>query len=823
MGSRNGALGAAALIVAAITGECALAQAPQRVTANPGAADHAVIRFSIPAQPLAPALASFGNAADLQVLYTADVARNMRTNGVQGAFSKGEALRRLLAGTGLVYRFTNASTVTIERTGSTRTAAASVPGAIPLDTIEIEGGQQAFGPVHGYVAENSSSATKMNTPIISTPASVSVVTRQQIDEQQVQSVPEALRYSAGVQPESRGAMTALDYIYARGFPVNQYQDGLRLQMSGGYALPQIDPYHLERIEVLRGPASVLYGQGDLGGTVNLVSKRPTDVPFHEVQLQFGNYKRVQTAFDFGGPIDAGKEWTYRVSGIGHKSDTQVDFAKDERISIAPALRWRPDADTSLTLLANYQHDPNVGFYNWVPGYGTVLTNPFMPGAKIPTSFNAGDPAFDRYSRTLGEIGYQFEHRFNDVFTVRQNLRYSHVDSAFDRIYASYLDADFHTLNRYAWRLRDQLNGVAVDNQLQADFATGPVRHKVLLGVDYQNTSYRQQLGYNFDPSEVPPIDIFNPVYFQSIPIPELTDKTNQTQSQLGFYAQDHIEIGKLNLLLGGRSDSAKARTDVFYLDQFIDSTPQTDRAFTGRAGAVYVFDSGIAPYVSFAQSFLPTIGVDANLAPFKPTTGTQYEAGLKFQPNGTNGFVTFSVYDLTQQNVLTPDPATGGRTSIQVGEIRSRGIELSAVASLSESLNVVASFSRMSPTVTKSSNIGLAVGSTPVGLPDMMASLWADYTIKAGPAGGVGFGAGVRYVGKSFGDDANTFSIPDATVVDAALRYDFGVNNPSLRGLQVAINASNLFDKEYVATCLNADYCAYGLRRKILGTVTYRW
>src|SRR5262245_60608550 len=286
------AIGVAALVGVPWFGTSAPAQT-QRAAATSS--------FSISAGPLSSALVSFGQQAGLQVSYSPDIAAGKRTAGVTGPTTASVALDRILAGTGLSYRFANARTVTIF--DSSADAGARAGTGATLETINVEG-ESAWGPVKGYVAARSATGTKTDTPLIETPQSISVVTRDQIDAQQADSIKQALRYTAGVSSENRANFNSTDIMYSRGFILNRFLDGMKLQGDAATAMaPQVELYGMERVEVLRGPASVLYGQSSPGGIVNLVTKRPVPGTFGEVVLQGGTENRKQAAFDLGGAAD----------------------------------------------------------------------------------------------------------------------------------------------------------------------------------------------------------------------------------------------------------------------------------------------------------------------------------------------------------------------------------------------------------------------------------------------------------------------------------------------------------------------------------------
>jgi iron complex outermembrane receptor protein len=392
--------------------------------------------------------------------------------------------------------------------------ASPAPTRVDPDRIDPQPEREtANGPIRGYVAQQSATGTKTDTRILENPQSISVVGRQQIEQQGAQTVAESLRYTAGVVAGSRPG-NRFDDIFIRGFGgfgftagYVQFLDGLKMQRGVSYAIPSIDPYGLERVEVIKGPASVLYGQSNPGGLVNMVSKRPTEHPFHEIEFLAGNYSRLQAAFDIGGPLDPEGKFLYRVTGLGLNSSTSVDFTDEQRVFIAPALTWRPNNDTSITFLSHYQKDPKSFQPNYLPAQGLLPGTPGVPAnpyGKLPTSFYIGDPSHDSYRREWASTGYEFAHRFSDVWMVRQNLRYQHVDSEFYAIPANpgYADAsDPTTIRRAKTAVDEVFDGVVIDNQAEAKFNTGMISHKVLFGVDYQYTNARRLLGQS---RSVPP-------------------------------------------------------------------------------------------------------------------------------------------------------------------------------------------------------------------------------------------------------------------------------------------------------------------------------
>ncbi len=761
------------------------------------------VAYDISPQPLSQALVQFSRVAGVQLFFNADLARGVSSKGAKGPLTKTEALDRILAGSGLIYRFTNATTVTISNPSDAATGSVAADGATALAPIVVQAGKE-----NGFVSTDGNVASKSDIPLLETPQSVQVVTRAQLDVQKPQTVRQAIAYSAGIttpdSPDNR-----LDNFLVRGFQVDQYYNGLKLQ-QGTWSTPKVDPFFLDSVEVLQGPASVLYGQGSPGGILNLVGKKPTDEPLHEIQLQSGSYNRAQAAFDFSGPVNDDGTLLYRLTGLGRTTGTQVENQREERVEIAPAVTIKPDEGTKVTILGDYLNDPRGGFWSRLPTAGTLV--PTSRGTYFPTDLFTGDKGFDHMRRQQESIGYEFEHQFDDIWTIRQNLRFQHMSVDYAELQPASLAADGHTLNRSAYTAQEQLNTLAIDNQAEADFDTGALAHKALFGLDYQYKNWNNFTRYGAGPS----LDLNDPDYTQPVTTPPVFQSAKQRQSQVGLYAQDQLKFDQWALLLSGRQDWTSTDSDNYMTGA---STNQDDHAFTWRAGLTYLFDNGFAPYVSYSTSFSPTIGVGPTGAPFKPTTGKQYEVGFKYQPTGFDSFITASLYDLRQRNYVT-QTLTVPVVQTQVGEIRSRGAQVSAVASITDELNVTASYAYLDNEILKASD-GTA-GNRVANLPANTASLWADYKFQDGFAEGLGLGIGARYIGSRYTTNANTAKIPDHTVFDAALNYDLGKVSKEMHGATFALNVSNLFDKKFISDCTAAG-CVYGMRRTIFATLGYKW
>jgi iron complex outermembrane recepter protein len=706
---------------------------------------------------------------------------------------------------------------------STRSLARRTPApvtqeaAAPGGAAGRAGGERGTGPVVGYLAKQSVTATKTDTPILETPQSISIVTQDQIQAQGAQNVTEALRYTPGVTVQSFGANAFFDSFKLRGFDAPRYLDGLRLpQDQTTFAIPRIETYGLERIEVLKGPSSVVYGQSDPGGLLNMVSRRPTATPIYTIEGTFGSFERFQGAFDLGGPIDKNGEFLYRIVGLGRDSNTQTDFVQDNKLFIAPSFTWAPTMDTSFTLLSQYQKADNRGYQQYVTGQVSFLPN---PNGHVPYSRYLGEPGPDGYNLEQFMVGYAFEHRFDNNLQFRQNLRYTDVTNDLSSVRTEGMLSDRLVARSYNYVKASSAN-IAVDNQVQADFLTGPVAHKVLLGFDYfnlwSNTDYRS--------AGIAPIDAYAPVYGAAIPsfaslAPFIL--RDDKLKQAGLYVQDQIKLDRWILTLSGRNDWASTEFRSFAFFPPAGSYSRDDRAQTGRVGLNYLFDFGLSPYVSYATSFTPNLGADLAGNSFRPTTGEGTEAGVKFMPNGSNLMLTAAVFEIKQQDILTASPINP-LFNVQTDAVRVRGFEFEVKGNITRELEIVGGYSHLDPKV--SASIAGYAGKYMMNTAQDQASLWGKYTWYDGPVAGLGLGFGVRYVGGTYGDSFNTFIVPAYTLFDAAVSYDFGYLRPDWKGLKAQVNVTNLTDHFCVASCLTGlPYCGLGNARTVLGTLKYSW
>lgn len=672
-----------------------------------------------------------------------------------------------------------------------------------LTPIVVQGqdAQSPLGPVDGYIATRSISATKTDTPLIETPQSVTVVTQEQIEDTGAQSLQDALNYAAGVRTEAYGVDSRSDNFRIRGASPSIYLDGLRTNYNYYTSTTRTEPYTLERVEVLRGPSSMLYGQGSTAGVINMVSKRPQEEAHHEIGISYGSHNRRQIQADLTGAIDEDGKWLYRLVALKRKSNTQVDYVRDDRWVLAPSLTWRPSASTSLTLLALLQEDKSGSTSQFFPWEGVATYN---PNGQLPTNRFIGDPDWDRYNSKRRAIGWEFEHKFNDNWTVRQNTRFSKNEVDYRSLYGDSFTLpggwagdpiNKRMLGRIAYGSIKNVFMASADQHLEGKFDTGALKHHVLLGFDATYGREEERSAYdapNYNGGTVPLIDAYNPVYPAYTP-PSFSELPTIRQRDIGFYVQDQMRYQNWIFVAGLRYDRSTNAPD--------GGQDQTSTAWTNRFGIMYAFENGVSPYVSYSESFTPVLGRTSAGSPYVPLRGKQIEAGLKYESFDGNILVNTAVYNLKEENSLVSDPANPTQ-NIQAGKTTNRGFEIEVKAKVTRKLNVLANYNYTD------------VDEQLEALPRHQAALWGKYQITGEEQNGLSAGAGVRWFGAF--TDGNAPRTPSVTLVDAMIAYE----TPDWR---LALNANNIFDKVYVSTCLSRGDCWYGARRSIVASATYKF
>ncbi|QFT21919.1 Ferrichrome-iron receptor precursor [Pseudomonas sp. THAF187a] len=771
--------------------------------------------YQLPAGPLAPTLNQIASQAGVTLSIDPALTEGKRSAPVSGDYEALDALNQALRGTGLQ----------LQGRGGAYSLAPAAEAAMALPDVTVTASEQAaeraLGPTRGYLANRTATGTKTDTPLLETPRSISVATRAQMQDRKVQNLDDAVRYMPGVIASSYGSDSRADWMKIRGFEPIQMLDGLPLP-KGSYTMAKLETWNLERVAVLRGPASSVYGQTPPGGLVDAVSRRPQAESSHEVQVQIGNYQHKQISFDSTGKIDDDGRFLYRFSGVGRDSGTTVEHIDDQRFNLAPSLTWNIADETRLTLLGQFNRDDTGGTSQFLPLQGTKLDT---PAGKVDYNKNLGDPDWEFYDKTFYALGYAFEHRLDDIWQFRQNLRYSKLELDNQIITAggwSGAVSDDGSVSRGANVYDENISHFAVDNNFQADFSTGALDHTLLLGLDYLrvNTDYRWLYG------SAPSSNIITPIYgrdFSGVTYGALQDY-NQKRRNTGLYLQDQIALDAWRLTLGGRWD--RLETDSVFHNASDAKDSRRDSQFSGNAALSYVFDSGFTPYLSYAESFQAEAGGSGGEA-FKPSTGKQYELGVKYQPPGSDLLLTAAVYDLKRQNIVTTNVA--GATE-PVSEVQVRGLELEATGNVTENLSLTASYTYTNSKMTEVGDPRDKNRALPL-IPEHQASVWADYDWHQGVLAGFGVGFGARFVGSTdniavgsmgFVRDASDGHSSAYTVYDAVVRYDLGQLDSSLRGASLSLNASNLFDKEYLATC-DGFYCYAGDPRRVTASLDYKW
>jgi iron complex outermembrane recepter protein len=676
-----------------------------------------------------------------------------------------------------------------------------------------------------FVPQGAQTATKSNIPLIQTPQSISVVTRDQIDLLNFTDAQQAVRYTSGVFGENYGPDPRYDFITVRGFTPKQYIDGLAVPATTTISAVGVDLYAFQSLEILKGPASVLYGAAPPGGILNEVSRRASPYFGGEAELKGGTDSFFEGAATITGPI---APWLdMRGSALYRNSKGEIDFQHNERALFAPTATIKIGSKTRLTALFYYQHDHNEGGNGgFLPLFGTLLPSP--TGLHISRSNNLDSPK-TLFTRSQWAGGWDFEHRFSDNIAFHSNTKWSWYDektpiglysgggfiNTVDPNDPSY----FRTLQQYNFTYAEKVTSFATDNRFDARLVTGNVTQKFLAGVDYRNVSNTAKFGFVFAGL----LDAFHPVYDNSFAVEIGYPFTfnDQKLKQTGIYAQDQIGIGQqFFILLGGRNDWVN-------VDSF--GTLQKEHKFTYRVGANYVSAIGLAPYISYATSFEPVIGTDVEtLQPFKPTSVKQLEGGVKYDarglPSNIKLFATAALFDIKQQNFVTAQVSpTAPFGATQGGEVEVKGFEAELVTRINEQLSINAAYSYNHSEVKSSPSHPEDIGFPMPTTPKNKFALFADYTFKSGSLAGFGGGAGIRYNSSSAGSlPSTTFpAVPmgltvvtgEATLFDAILHYDA----PRFR---IAINASNLFDKNYVARCTGLYGCVYGAGRQVIATLT---
>lgn len=669
-----------------------------------------------------------------------------------------------------------------------------------------------------FINTESRSATKSSEPLILTPQAVSVVNQKQIQAQGATSVADTLNYSSGVFTNYRGSSNRNDEVVIRGFRYGaKFLDGLSYGMgSQGTTGGQVDPWFLECIELIHGPASVLYGQVSPGGIITMVSKRASSQATQQIQLRSGNKNLREVAIDVGRALTVDNTLLFRFNGLARKQDQFVRDYKQERMAIAPTLTWLPNDKLAFTLLTFLQDDPKAGFRNFLPRIGTLI--PSATAGYMPYDMNISEPSFNQSRRKQGSLGYQLHYIFNDIFSFQQNLRYGKIKDRYKYLVYTWnnLNISDTSLSRRAQKEHNENEEFGIDNQFKALLMTGAIEHTALVGIDYKWNKHDNQLwragGYDFDWTK-PNWGIYIDEHLL-----KLSTNNNKKRHQLGVYAQNKISLENWNLLISGRYDKSKVTISDHITPLEIKLN---DNKFTGRVGLLYAFDKGISPYISYSTSFEPNLDTGAPGTPaFKPTLGEQTEIGLKFQPPNSQTMLTFSLFDITEKNITSYNNKIGYNE--QIGKVRSKGFEAELNAQLTPAFSIISSYSYVD-IVTKESNNLLQINQPIAAIPKHSAAFFGRYDFQKNKLKGFTVSGGIRYTGTSYSDNVGGPKVPLYKLYDVMSKYELANAFPVLKGASIQFNAHNLTNKKYVASCSGESACFYGSGRSLFATLNYQW
>jgi iron complex outermembrane receptor protein len=751
-------------------------------------------QWNIPGGPLAPALDRFARQAGISLSFDAQSVANRTTQGVQGSLAPSAALSTLLQGTDLQ----------VEQQGPN--AYLVIPQAKPAGPLELGATEDyRLAPViinakvkasadddaNSVVAKELWVGGKVATSILNTPASVSVVTNKEMQQRSVSTTEEALQYTPGVVSDYYGSDDRNDYFLIRGFQATTYRDGLTLSSMRGV---REDPYAYERIEILRGANSTLFGPADPGGSVNFVTKQPRFEKFGQGYVTYGSYDHAETGIDVGDALNDEQTLAGRFTAKMQNSDREYDHSQDDNRFVMGGLTWAPTDFTSATVVLDYlktNSSPNSGGYPLDKEYDR--------------SDFYGEPGYNFHDVERTSLSGNITHDFDNGFTLRSNLRYSELTDDFGYVYLSDNASRVGTtIPRYVFGTdsdADQLNG---NLMLQYDAQFEHIDSSTLVGVEYLDSTTKQSSVYGLAPS----IDIANPV-FTGVPggITPYTRKKNDATTKAVFLQQNLSFFDRVIATAGVRNDSMDLSSKEYIGGEQTEKDNFSETSY--RAALTYIVNDEVSTYVSMVESVSPPqVGVT-------PQTGKQYEVGIKYSPMGMDALFSAAVYDLTQENVTIAVVLPSGIIEQQtVGESRVRGLDLEAKAQVTQDISVIGAYSYMESEVLRGS---LYDGSSLKGnefttAPKHTASLWSYYDI---PGTDVSVGLGARYVGAYYMDAANTKKSDGTTLFDAALNYKIA------KGTDLALNVSNLFDEQHVVGSGTANY--YNPGREVTAKVSYSW
>ena len=673
-----------------------------------------------------------------------------------------------------------------------------------IEKVEVVGTRSPFG------------ATKTNTPIVELARTISIETALDLKQKGALNLAQTATYMAGVTGESYGYATRVDSVSSRGLSIPRYRDSIQ-ELFGSYNSTRAEVYTMEQVELLKGPASVLYGQGSPGGIVNYVSKTPKLNKGNEVVLSYGSFSRAQLGVDINGSVSEDDKWIGRFVGLYRDSDSQVDHVTDDTQVLMPSLSFMPSDNTTLTLMGLFQDTKSDTAAQFIPVEGTLL--PLADGTYLPDQdVYTGEPGFNKFDTSSNQITLLGEHYFDDTMSLSFTALWRDGDADYHQAWTAftggtrYLNAFVGApvaptdtfVPRTFYQADNTFNQQALDVRLSKQYATGRLEHELLAGMQYQVVETDTNSAYYAGGGALQGdfryiLDLANPVFTgapdQSVFDAIYRDSPTQKVDDVGFYLSDQIAYENWRFTLGLRHDRVENNTGV---------TKQDDSQTSYSADILYRFDNGLSPYVSYAESFETVVGLDNNDNQLKPEEGRQYEAGIKWAFSSVPGYVTVAYYDIEISNLPNPN-SLPSEAAQQQGITRIDGVEVEGRVTFDE---VTAQFA--ASTMNAEDPNGFALSAQP----DSNASLWLNY--EPAKLAGLRIGTGLRYVGESISENASIrYVTPSYTLADLMLAYQFSDD------IDLQLNVRNLTDKEYLTSCLTRGDCFPGVRRTINASVTY--
>lgn len=762
--------------------------------------------YSIPAGSLAGSLNRLAETSGLQLIYDSAIAEGLSSKGLSGNYTPEAALQQLLRDTGLRYRLSENGNVVIERQ---QLNYKQDPAALPAVKVvgKIHSSFDGEDPYNtDYMRPNAVTATKTDTPLMQTPMSIKVVPQQVLKDQQVITVDQALRNVSGAVSGAGGTGT----FFLRGFGnYNVYRDGFLNQSQWAHTE---DLANVERVEVLKGPGSILYGRTEPGGLVNFVTKQPLDTPYYSLSQQFGSFDLYRTNVDATGPLTENKDLAYRFN-LGYQSNhTFQEFGGGERLFVAPSLRWNISDKTTSTLKVEYSDIIENG-------RGTVPLLGNRP-ANIPRELNLGDP-WNVQEDEYVMVSLNTEHAFNDNWKLRHRFNFSnHVLTMSGRFPAGG-SASLVTGNVFRPFFAQNIDGNDYQHnffnalELTGKFDTGFAKHTLLLGGDYYRADYRAT-SFGFTPATRDTTNLYNPIHQAGPPTILPTDITteNFTLPWFGLYAQDQVELPfHLHLLGGLRYDNSETSGTSTGANGGPVEDSSYDRV-SPRGGVVWQPIPELSLYGSYTENFGAPNNFWANTRPLPPQTAQQWETGIKTELFDGRFNATLAYFDLKKQNLpIQVDPLT----TKAIGEAESRGIEFDVAGEILPGWNIIGAYAYTPFAKTIKDTVGSGTeGKRLNNAPVNSGSLWTTYELQTGDMQGLKVGAGMQAVGQreiGYTETAQASGYVTANLMVSKL-WKIGTSR-----LTTQLNVDNLFDKTYAGSIYSYGPTLYGAPRTFMGSL----